>query len=391
MALLGTMSLPAQRLSECWKSVPAAVCEKAPMPEEMANKYARLEQERRAKYLASPANTVPAVSPIVIQKKNMHLRAVSDTFRVIAPNVTGYRVLPPVLKLVNSSHGREAVKDKEGKFNPKKDRISYAIIQNGNEIQIINHDHKPVNMSEFTFTVTGETVGMNGNKINILPSVVAIAQGHYPWTHQIKCLHTSGAQYTFDLQFVWPKQFSLSGEKHAFALSPIHGQADNLALLCDLDSKEAQVIRLPLLIESDGHHGANGRNGHTGAAGSNEYSWKDKEGKVHTSKGTCGQAGEDGGNGQDGTDGGQFLFCLSPEIIATYGLDGVIATIDAGLGGKGGKGGRGGKHGKGSGCSGTAPDGKDGRDGRDGKRGDFLYVQADVETFYQRIFPFSAL
>ena len=80
------------------------------------------------------------------------------------------------------------------------------------------------------------------------------------------------------------------------------------------------------------------------------------------------------------------MFCVSPDVVEYYGMDGIVATIDAGLGGKGGKGGEGGTHGKGSGCSGKADDGRDGKDGADGQRGDFLYVVADVDSFIEQLF-----
>ncbi len=387
VALICFYAAHAQRLADSWKPVPAAVCEKAPLPPDIAEKYAQLEKERRAKYMATSSSPVPAVNADIKSKKTLHLYSGADGFD-IRRKAGQYSILLPELRLMNSSHGREKIKGKEGKFNPKKDRISYAVIQNGTEICIVNHDHKLVDMSAFTFTTNSEAISMEGNKVIFNVSVLAIAAGHYPWKHEIVCVHTaSGAKYTFDLQFVWTKQLNESGELHAYALTRLGSTAaDNLGVLCDLDLQQFRVVQLPLLIEADGYNGANGRNGHSGAAGTNQRSWKDKDGNTHTTQGTCGKPGENGTDGQDGTDGGRFLLCLSPDMTDTYGLDGLIVTIDAGLGGKGGKGGQGGAHGKGSGCSGRAENGRDGRDGKDGQRGDFLYVRADVDAFCQQIF-----
>lgn len=182
----------------------------------------------------------------------------------------------------------------------------------------------------------------------------------------------------------------MSGELHAFALSPLTDTKEELGLLCDLDTKTLRVVSLPLLIDGDGINGVDGRRGHSGISGTDRKTYKDSDGNTHVINGTCGTAGNDGTDATDGTDGGRFLFCISPEMVATYGLDGLVAFVDAGIGGVGGKGGAGGRHGNGSGCSGKAPDGRNGRDGKNGRQGDFLYVLTDVNPFYQQIIP-SAL
>ncbi len=379
----------AQRLSELSRPVPAAVMAEAPMPAEMAAKYERTRNERHNKFLAPGISTKATVGATVKTKKDQYILSGDDKAFAIRYNPSDkYLMHIPNYRLLNTSHGREAIKGDGGKFNVKKDRISYAVISNGNEIRIINHNHKAVDMSEFTLTTASEAIAMNGNKIELKVPTVFIAAGYYPLQHKIECTHTaSGASYTFDLLMCWDKQINLSGETHALALCRLKSQtADNIGVLCDLDAHVLRVVELPLTIQGDGRDGANGKKGRYGANGTNQSSYKDKDGNTHTIAGTCGKPGEDGTDGQDGTDGGHFLFCLSPDFIETYGIDGLIATIDAGSGGKGGKGGEGGIHGKGSGCSGKAHDGKDGKDGKDGQRGDFLYVTADVDAFMGHIF-----
>ena len=365
------------------KPAPAAITKEAAMPEAMARKFARLETERQQKWITSSTKTMPSVAQAVLQKKNLYVQPGKEAFALRYSPSDKYVFCYPDLKLLNTSHGREAIKNDEGKFSPKNDRISYAVIE-GNRINIIRHDHKRVNMSEFRFTAEGEAIRMDGNAILIEVPLLSIAQGHYPWKYKIQCEHmSSGAKYTFDLQLVWKKEMDLAGQLHAFALTPIASEAaDNMGLLCDLDAKQFHIVRLPFLIQAEGTDGKDGRRGHVGAAGTNERTYKDSDGNTRKIAGTCGQRGHDGQDGTDGTNGGQFLLCVSPELVAAYGRDGLIATIDEGKGGKGGKGGQGGKHGTGSGCSGKAADGRDGKDGKDGVRGDFLYVLTDVNAMY---------
>lgn len=386
--LLGSVSF-AQRLADLARPIPAALSTEAPLPAALAQKYERAKADRYKKYTTPSAQTSASVDSEIIQWMNSYLSRGAEAYQIAYKASDNYRIYNPLFRILNTSHGREKTKGEDGKFNVKKDRMSYAILRNGNEICIVNHAHKLVDMSDFTFSTTSDAIRIeDGNKIALNVPVVSIAQGEYPLLHKVKCTHvSSGAEYTFDIQMSWNKKLNLSGEKHAFALTTLDSKAsDDLGLLCDLYGKMLMVVELPLVIDGDGRNGANGAKGRYGANGTNQSSYKDSNGNTHTTAGTCGKPGEDGSDGEDGTDGGKFLFCISPELVAAYGLDGLIATVDAGLGGKGGKGGEGGIHGKGSGCTGKAADGKNGRDGKDGKQGDFLYVLADVNGFYQQIF-----
>ena len=368
------------------KPVPDAVCDKAPMPAAMARKFALLKEERAAKFVTPAQPAQAAVNEDIVRLMSTYLTEGEQAYK-ISQNAGRYRFSHPDYRLLNTSHGREQVKSGTGRFNPKKDRISYAVLRNGNEICIINQEHRAVDMSEFTFTTKSEAIRMEGNRILLRVPVPAIASGQHPLLHNITCEHaSSGAKYTFDLQMSWPKQLDLSGELRAFTLTPIQSEAsDRLGLLCDLSSGQLTVVELPLLIKADGHNGVDGKKGRYGANGTDEKKYTDSEGKTKIIAGTCAKPGENGQDGTDGTDGGRFLLCISPELVHSYGLDGLIATIDAGIGGKGGKGGEGGIHGKGSGCKGRAANGKNGKNGKDGKRGDFLYVLTDVKTFYHNI------
>lgn len=368
------------------KPVPEAICDKAPMPEAMAKKFAQLREERTAKFVTPAQPAQLTVDADIVGLMSTFLTKGEQAYK-ISKTADSYRFNHPDYRLLNTSHGRELVKNGTGRFNPKKDRISYAVLRNGNEICIINQEHRAADMSEFTFTTQSRTIHMEGNRVQLSVPVLAIAAGQYPLKHKITCEHaSSGAKYTFDLQMSWPKQLDLSGELRAFTLSPIQSEAsDRLGLLCDLSYKQLTVVELPLFIKADGHDGIDGKKGRYGANGTDEKKYTDSEGNTKVIAGTCAKPGEDGTDGTDGTDGGRFLLCISPELMQTYDLDGLITTIDAGIGGKGGKGGEGGIHGKGSKCKGRAANGKNGKDGKDGKRGDFLYVLSDVNTFYQQI------
>ncbi len=376
-----------QHLPALFPPTPDAICAEAPMPEKMAEKFARIKKERDEKFITPTQGAKAGVDAAISGKMDQYVEKGADAY-AIRYHAADYRIYAPNYKLVNTSHGREEVKGTGGKFNPKRDRVSYAVLNNGNEIQIINKEHKAVDMSEFEFTTGSETIHMEKNKIVLSVPTMDIARGVYPLSHKIRCRHyLSDAEYTFDLQMYWTKKMNLSGKLCSFALTPIKSEAaDNLGLLCNLDSKMLTVVELPLLIDGDGINGANGKKGRYGANGSDQKSYTDSNGNTKTVAGTCGKPGENGGDGGDGTDGGRFLLCISPELVQAYGMDGLVVTIDAGLGGKGGKGGEGGIHGKGSGCKGKAENGKDGKDGKDGKRGDFLYVLSDVQAFYQRLF-----
>jgi len=385
------VSVQAQRLSEVARPLPPAICEVAPLPEALAAKYERVKKDRNLKFSTPQKATTAAIDAVILQKKNLYLSAepTDSAFHIAFKAGDNYQIYHPNMRILNSSHGREKVKGDGGKFNLKKDRISYAVFRNNNELCVVNHEHKYVDMANFTLSTTSEAIRIeNGNKLVLAVPTTAIAHGDYPMLHKVTCKHNaSGAEYTFDIQMWWNKELNLSGETHALTLTR-YNNIDNrkLGLLCDLDSKLFMVVELPLMIYADGRNGANGRKGRYGANGMNKITYKDKKGNVRTINGTCASPGQDGQDGQDGTNGGKLLLCISPELMADYGMDGVIATVDAGLGGKGGKGGEGGIHGKGSGCTGKAPNGKDGKDGRDGKPGDFLYVKANVNEFYLNIF-----
>ena len=387
--LLGTAG-QAQKLSDFANPVPAAVCAEAPLPAEVAQKYERVKLERQKKFTTPKKATRETIDPEVTNMFYRHLNknAKSSTYLIACAPSDTYQFEEPNLRLLNSSHGREKIKGEGEKFKVKKDRISYAVLRNDNEIRIVNHKHKFVDMADFLLTSESEAIRIeDGNKIVLNVPVMAIARGEYPLLNKVKCTHiASGLEYNFDVQMSWNKKLHLSGEQHAFALSPIESTAsDHLGLLCDLDDKQMMVVTLPLIIEADGLDGKDGKKGKYGANGVDQKSYKDSDGNTHTVAGTCAKPGEDGEDGENGTDGGKFLLCISPELIEAYGMDGLIVTVDAGKGGKGGKGGEGGIHGKGSGCNGKAPDGKDGKNGKDGKKGDFLYVLTDVNTLYQQI------
>jgi len=383
-----TLAGQAQKLYEIARPIPAAISAEAPMPAAMAKKYERVKIDRNNKYATLKQPAKVAVSSTVTKKMNQYITKGTDAYQIKYNTSDEYRIYHPNLKIMNTSHGREPVKGSGEKFNPKKDRMSNAVLRNGNEICIVNRNDKLVEMGAFLFTTTSEAIRIEKNKILLNVPVTSIAQGQYPMLHKVKCIHLiSQTEYTFDIQMYWAKQINLSGQTGAYALTTVNSPVyDNLGMLCDLDSKMLAIVELPFTIEADGHNGADGKKGHYGANGTDQYSYKDSDGNTKTVAGTCAKAGQDGQDGENGTDGGQFLFCISPELVEAYGMDGLIATVDAGIGGKGGKGGEGGIHGKGSGCSGKAPDGKNGKNGRDGKQGDFLYVLSDVYGFYSQIF-----
>ena len=386
-ALLILPIAKAQKISEVMRPLPAAISEEAALPEELAKKYAALEQERQLKFSTSTKAATASVSSELTQMLSTYFVREEEDYQVKYNAADNYRIFYPNYRLLNSSHGRRKY-HKDGKsFNAKKDRLSNAIIVNNNEIRILSKKDKTVDMSEFTFETSSEAIQMEGNKIVIKVPVLEIAAGKYPWTHKIICRHNpSGIKYTFDLEMLWRKELDQSGSKNALVLASINNvNGDKMGLLCDLESHNMMVVHLPLVVQGEGRDGADGEKGHYGANGLNQSSYTDKDGVTHTRAGTCAKPGQNGGDGENGGDGGRFLIALDPYLIETYGLDCVIATIDGGKGGKGGKGGEGGIHGSGSGCSGKAPDGKDGKAGQDGKRGDFLYIQADVVSFFSKV------
>ena len=387
-AVFFTQLSSAQKLSELMRPLPAAVSAEADMPAEMAQKFEGLKKERQLKYTTAQKATSAALKPKVQQLMAQYLTKEGDTYQIKYNAADKYRIFFPKYKLLNTSHGRRKYDTESSKaFNVKKDRLSNAIILNNNEIYILNKKDKQVDMTEFVFETNSDAIAMEGNKIILKVPVLDLAAGKYPWVHKVVCRHTpSNTQYTFDIETTWNNELNQSGSTNALVFASINNvDGKKMALLCDLESHNLMVVKLPLLINGEGVDGANGRKGSYGANGINQSSYTDKDGKTHTIAGTCAKPGQDGQDGGNGTNGGHFLICLTPDMIDTYGLDCVVTTIDGGKGGKGGKGGEGGIHGKGSGCTGKAPDGKDGKDGVDGIRGDFLYVNADCLSFFTKV------
>lgn len=378
-------NLFAQTLYDAMGPVPIAVCKVAPLPKAQAEAKAQLEKEK-ARKLIKQGMSIPAVDAKVLASKNKYVTNGNGVYRLTL-DPKGVTVKLPVYTIKNTSHGQEGVKSGNEKFNVKKDRISSAVISGGQYIQIVNRNDKKCNMDEFIFEADNKAVKMNGNKIELQVPVLHIAVGMYPSDYKITCIHEpSAAKYIFDLHMDWREEISCSGADGAYSFDVFPSDTfPDLALMCNLNSKELEVVRLPFTFAADGYAGSDGRRGVNGANGKNESEYTDSDGKKHYIKGTCGKPGEDGHPGSDGTDGGTFLFCVSDALLNSFGLEAVSATVDGGKGGKGGAGGKGGKHGEGSGCSGKAADGKTGANGKDGKRGDFLYLITDVNEFYYSI------
>ena len=375
-----------QSLTEVASPLPAALCVEAPMPPAMQAKYDRLNELKKTRLVRKGGRAYANAEIDASFRKYVYTEG--GAYRITYANSDRYTIYQPQMRLMNTSHGKEKITDGSGKFNVKKDRISYAVLEGG-RIQIINKGHKRVDMSEFRFDSQSEAIRMEGNAIRFTCSVLQFVNGESPMDHKIVCTHMpSSTKYTFDLHLSWAHEFNISGGVHSYCLTPCYSEVfDNLAYLVDLDAKEIVIVRVPLLVNGDGKNGVDGKRGANGANGTDEYTYKDSNGNTQRKAGTCGAPGKDGANGTDGTDGAMFLFCLSPDYIEAYGIQSLTAFIDGGIGGKGGKGGRGGRHGKGASCSGTAaPNGKDGRDGKDGKQGDFLFVESDVDGFLKRVF-----
>ena len=377
----------AQSLSSQMGPVPAAICEEAPLPPEMAKAKAALEQEKKQK-LIRQGSYLPNSDAKILTNVEKYVGPGAHECAIKSSGKTPV-IRTPILSLKNSSHGRESIESGDVKFNIKKDRMSYAVLRNGNCITLVNHKNKACDMSDFAFETNSEVIRMNGNKIEIIVPTLNIAAGDYPAFHKVTCTHIpSGSRYIFDVHLDYRKQMNC-GEAYdgAYTFDVLGSDSfPDLALMCDLKTNELEVVHLPFTFTSQGHNGSNGSRGRNGANGIDQLTYQDKEGKTHTIKGTCAKAGENGGDGDDGGNGGTFLICVSQLLLDQFGLEAISAHIEAGKGGKGGDGGKGGIHGKGSPCSGKAPDGARGRDGKDGKRGDFLYVVADVNGFYLSMF-----
>ena len=219
------------------------------MPQELAKKYARAEQARQNKFVTPQRETNSTIDSDLLLKRRTYLTAGKEAFTLSFTPGEQYTFCAPEYRIINSSHGREPIKGKEGKFNPKKDRLSYAVLKDGNEISIINQDHKAVDMSDFQFTTNSEVIRMEGNKIFMEMPILELAKGIHPMVHKVKCTHTpSGGTFTFDILLSWPKKMNMSGELHAFALSPLTDTEEELGLLCDLDTKTLRVVSLPLFL-----------------------------------------------------------------------------------------------------------------------------------------------
>lgn len=388
IALLSVcLTAGAQDIYKQFGSVPSAVCEVAPLPKEMAAAKAKLEQEKKQKIIRQ-GNYLPNSDAKILANVEKYIGP-GATECVIKNTGSKYTIATPLISIKNTSHGRENVNyANEVSFNVKKDRMSYAILRNGNAIVIVNRKDKVCDMADFSFTTESQAFKMNGNKIEFMVPTLNIAAGDYPADHKVTCIHkSSGAKYIFDIHLDYRSEMRCYKEDRAFSFELLGSDTfPDLALMCDLKTNNLEVVHLPFNINGSGSNGSNGSRGKNGRNGIDEVSYKDSDGKTHTIKGTCAKPGEDGENGGDGTDGSTFLFCVSEALLSQFGLEAISATIEGGKGGKGGAPGKGGIHGKGSPCSGKAPDGKPGRDGKNGKRGDFLYVVADVNGYYLSMF-----
>ncbi len=230
---------------------------------------------------------------------------------------------------------------------------------------------------------------MEGNRIVLDATPQEFAQGRYATEQRIRVTHlNSKTTYVYDLHIGFEDSLSWRGQKKAIAVMPYPTPVfEDLGVVMNLTDKTLTFVHLPLNIHGEGSDGKNGHRGYNGANGTNTYTWTDKEGKIHTVRGTCAQPGSKGEDGEDGTDGGQFFIFVDSSLDAFGGIESITAWIDPGVGGEGGKGGEGGIHGRGSGCSGMAPNGENGKHGRNGKRGDFLYVIGDAQSWIKQALP----
>lgn len=300
-----------------------------------------------------------------------------------------YRWVLPTLTITNSSAGHEPIAKGNGKFNAKKDRLSSAIIDANQRIQILNKKRQICDPSLFEFTIPEAGLHIAGNRIVVdgfLPDFVA---GLYPTTQEITVRHKqSGLTYRYKLNLTFPNEVAWHGLDKELVFMPYpNAVIKDIAILYNHTDQQVMFVHFPFTIYGNGINGTNGRRGYNGANGINQYTWKDKNGNTHTTRGTCGSAGGNGEDGQDGTDGGQFLIVMDSTLVATSGTQSVTTWIHAGKGGAGGKGGEGGLHGRGSGCYGQAANGTDGRSGHNGKRGDFLYIVTNTFNLRNILVP----
>ena len=376
----------AQAVYDYIGDVPAALKAEAPMPKDLAEKMEKMNEGKRKRFVR-PGATLPNAHPAIIGSYKKYIRPEMNRFDMQIREGE-IAVLPPRLKIINTSHTLErVVKDKKPiKFNPKKDRMSYAVLQD-NRIVLVNHAQKACKMEEFLFETDSKALQMTGNQITILPSALKIASGQFGITQLITCTHIpSQTRYVFEIGFDWPRVKESRGVNAAYCFDVLPSDSfPRLGLLWNMDKRSVEVIQFPFMVVGDGVDGKNGRNGTNGMDGSNKYTYKDKKGNVRVINGTCGTAGGNGEDGGNGGNGGKFLMCVSDSLMQQYGMSAVSVTVDAGKAGKGGAGGRGGRHGTGSFCgSGRAADGRDGKDGKDGHDGDFVYIVTHVHELHQK-------
>ncbi len=384
--LCAAQCVSAQNIDDMMGTVPPAVCKVAPLPAEMAKALAELEKEKAQKIIQQGSYLPNANAKILANLQKYIGEGKSEC--AILNNGSKYTIETPYIKITNTSHGRENVEFDNVAFNVKKDRMSYAILRNGNAITIVNRKNKTCNMDEFEFSTESDAIRMNGNKVEITAPTLNIAAGDYSQCHKVTCIHKpSNSKYIFDLQFYYSSSLACSGEDLAYSFEVLGSDSfPDLALMCDLKTNQLKVVHLPFSFDGQGYNGTNGSRGKNGKNGQDELTWEDKDGKKHTRAGTCAEPGQDGEAGGNGTDGATILVCVSRTLLDQFGQEAITPWVDAGKGGKGGDPGKGGIHGRGSGCSGKAADGKPGKDGKDGKRGDFLFVIADVNGYYLSMF-----
>ena len=73
-------SLHAQQLSEIARPVPAALCSEAPMPQDLAKKYARAEQARQNKFVTPQRETNSTIDSDLLLKRRTYLTAGKEAF-----------------------------------------------------------------------------------------------------------------------------------------------------------------------------------------------------------------------------------------------------------------------------------------------------------------------
>ena len=146
VVLTGMSAARGQSLKAVEKPLPEALCAEAPMPPAMAAKFARIEAMKQ-KRTVRQNGSLPSVDSRVVNKFHKFVKAENGTYQLAYNPSDEYIIYMPQMRLMNTSHGREHVKGDGGKFNIKRDRISYAVLE-GNKIRIVNNQHKYVDMTE---------------------------------------------------------------------------------------------------------------------------------------------------------------------------------------------------------------------------------------------------